>query len=505
MRIYYLLIILLLAAGCTDLDKLSTLQVESNEVAVAVPLVNTTLSVGDVVGEQDSIDNNVRIRIDGEGRVALIYQGDVVRRGLFDVFPPFPFFALPLVDTNSVAPIPFAADQRIDKAIFTGTNIIFGFTSSETEDIDVTVRVPQLSLAGEVFSQKYTVPHGGGTPTAFTSEPFALEDWTLQSDNNIIEIIYDARRSDGSRIALDEATVLFDIISFKYIEGYFGNDVFDISGSFIPVGVLDNWVSGGLSFEDPKVNVTTENSFGFPVRSIFNDMSIITTTGEKVTMESDIIDNNVDFGFPTIDEIGTVKSTDFSFTKENSNIVQLFEERVRRVVYDIDAGANPDNDDSILNHVNSDSYFLVSVDVELPLEGRVLALELQDTVSADLGQLADVDSAEFKIVINNGFSAELQLQAYVYDATNTLQDSLFNSAIVLPPAPINPSTLIAEDGQETITFAGYNTDKIGRLSNGDKILLNVKIDTGNASADPLWIYADYGVDLRIGAILITDL
>ena len=68
-------------------------------------------------------------------------------------------------------------------------------------------------------------------------------------------------------------------------------------------------------------------------------------------MASDIIDNNVDFNYPALDEIGEVKTTEFSFHRDNSNIVDLFKEKVKRVTYDIDAGANPDMDESITGFV----------------------------------------------------------------------------------------------------------------------------------------------------------
>ena len=119
------------------------------------------------------------------------------------------------------------------------------------------------------------------------------------------------------------------MVIFDYIEGYFGSEVFDIQGDFIAIGVLDNWVSGGLSFVDPKVRVFVENAFGFPVRSIFNKMQVVTTTGEMLDMESEIIDNNVDFAYPKLDEVGQIKITEFAFDKDNSNIVDLFKEKVQ--------------------------------------------------------------------------------------------------------------------------------------------------------------------------------
>jgi hypothetical protein len=350
-----------------------------------------------------------------------------------------------------------------------------------------------------------TVPYDGSIPVTFTSQLFSVQGWTLMSEENIITINYDARLSDGTRQIFKEAKLAFDLIVFDYVEGYFGSEVFDIKGDFIAIGVLDNWVSGGLSFVDPKVKVFVENAFGFPVRSIFKNMQVVTTTGEVLDMESDIIDNNVDFAYPSLNEPGVVKITEFSFDKDNSNIVELFKEKVRRVTYDIDAGANPDMDETITGFVNKDSYFLVSVDVELPLEGTVNNLILQDTLDLDLTDLEDVTSAQFKSVIANDFPADITLQSYFYDDNDVLIDSLFKERLLLPAAEINPSTGKAKTGEEVVTFEDFVAGRFDQLKNGKKVLMNIKINTAQASSEPLWIYNDYSIRFKLGAKLITKL
>ena len=415
------------------------------------------------------------------------------------------FFEVPLFDTSFTVPVPFAPDQRVDKAIFGTTNLIVTFVSEFEEDVDVTLTIPQLSKDGEVFKKNMTVPYVGAIPVEFTSELFSVEGWTLMSEENVITINYDARLSDGTRQKFTEAKMAFDVIVFDYVEGYFGSEVFDINGDFIAIGVLDNWISGGLSFVDPKVKVFVENAFGFPVRSIFNKMQVVTTTGEVLDMESDIIDNNVDFAYPNLDEPGVVKITEFSFDKDNSNIVDLFKEKVRRVTYDIDAGANPDMDETITGFVNKDSYFLVSVDVELPLEGTVNNLILQDTVDLDLSDLDDVTSAEFKTVIANDFPADITIQSYFYDDNDVLIDSLFKERLLLPAAEVNLNTGKTNPGLDVVTFEDFEAGRFDKLKNGKKVLMNVKINTEQASSGPLWIFNDYSIRFKLGAKLITKL
>ncbi len=499
----FFLLVVMFFSSCSDFSDLNNIERAEEDVELAVPLINTEFLISDFTGENGP--DNVSIKVDADDRVTLVYNGDVVRQSVSAIFPPVPFFGFVLEDTSFTQPVPFADDQRVDRAIFGNSNLNVSFTSQFEEDVDVKVTIPQLTKNGEIFEMNVTVPYEGTSPVKFTSDLVSVEGWTLVSEDTTITIKYDARLSDGSRQKFTEAFMAFDVVIFDYIEGYFGSEIFDIQGDFIAIGVLDNWISGGLSFEDPKVKIFVENAFGFPVRSIFKKMQVVTTTGEMLDMESDIIDNNVDFAYPALDEIGAVKITEFSFDRTNSNIVDLFKEKVRKVTYDIDAGANPDMDESIVGFVNKDSYFLVNVDVELPLEGTVNNLVLQDTVDLDLSDLEDVVSAEFKTVIANDFPADITLQSYFYDENDVLLDSLFKERLLLPAAQVDPASGIAVEGEEVVTFEEFVAGRFEKLKDGRKVLVNVKINTEQASSGPLWIYNDYGIQFKVGAKLKTKL
>lgn len=498
-----LLSLIMTMQSCSEYSDLSDVERAEEQIELAIPIVNTEFSISDFTGENGP--ENVSIRLDAQDRVTLVYKGEVVRQNVTAVFQPVPFFGIPLVDTSLTVPVPFASDQRVDRAIFGESNFNVSIVSQFEEDVDVQITIPQLSKNGSIFQTSFSVPYGGTSPVMHNSGLISVEDWTLESAESIITIIYDARLADGTRVKFNSIDMTFDVVVFDYIEGYFGSEVFDIKGDFIAIGVLNNWVSGGLLFADPKVKIFVENAFGFPVRSIFNTMQVVTTTGEMLNMESEIIDNNVDFAYPKLDEQGEVKITEFSFNKDNSNIVDLFKEKVTRVTYDIDAGANPDMDESIVGFVNEDSYFLVNVDVELPLEGTVNNLVLQDSIDMDLEELDDVTSAEFKTVIANDFPADITLQSYFFDENNTLLDSLFEERRLFPAAQVDPATGRAMSGEEEITFVNFEKERMDLLKRSKKVLVNVKINTGQASSGPLWIYNDYGIRFKVGAKLITEL
>lgn len=500
-----MMIITFFITNCSKVDQINSIDREEQEIEIALPLINTEFSINDLIN--DETESNVSLSVDGQNRVTLVYEGDVVRQDVTAVFPPIPFLPTPLLDTVYDVPVPFASDQRVDRAIFGATEMIFNFNSPFEEDVNVTVTIPQLTKDGEIFKEDFIVEYEGTSPVKFFSDSISILGWTLTDNEKKIRINYDARTADGERQKFTSSAILFFNVIFDYVEGYFGSEIFDINGDFVAIGVLDTWRSGGLAFEDPKVKVFVENSFGFPVRSIFNTMQVVTTTGEMLDMESDVIDNNVDFNYPRLDEMGEVKVTEFSFTKENSNIVDLFKEKVRRVTYDIDAGANPDMDETITGFLNEDSYFLVSVDVELPLDGSVNNLVLQDTIKVDLDidDLDDANSAEFKNVIVNNFPADITIQGYFYTEDGTLLDSLFQNRLFMPGAAVDASTGLSNGGKEVVTFENFDSAQLQKIKKTKKMLVSVKINTGQVSEDPIWILNSYEIQFKVGAKVKTSL
>lgn len=61
----------------------------------------------------------------------------------------------------------------------------------------------------------------------------------------------------------------------------------DISGDIINICVFNNWLRGGMDFEDPKIRIDVDNNLGFPVRSKFNKIRFNTFSGSEFDLERD--------------------------------------------------------------------------------------------------------------------------------------------------------------------------------------------------------------------------
>ncbi len=463
----------------------------------AIPLINTSARILDIA---DNTSTNATVKVDTDGRLTVFYTADTVRRVARDIFQPVEV-GLPIFINDSVAPIPLPVDNFPDswvlnRATLNNMGIRWFMTSNLNEEINVEITIPEVTKDGVAYTNSWTIPSTGGT---ITTEYDDLDGWEVQLQNNEMNVIYYATRPNGERILLDELIFQFDRLDFGYIEGFFGREENPIMGNVITVGAYSNWLSGGLWFEDPKVNIKVENAFGFPVQAQFNEVRFTTIDNNVWSMEGEFIDNGVQFDYPSLSEVGEVKSNEFVFTSDNSNIQQIFNEKVSEVFFDINAIGNPDDDPSIIGFMTEDSYYQVITDVEMPLLQYANNLKLTDTVDLNFEGYDQVNSAEFKLVMENDFPFDLDIQMYFEDS-GVVSDSLFENSYFLPAAEIGLDGEILSRGSET-ELIPFDTDRFNKIIGADKVFFIVKVVSLNNGTVPLWIYDDYALDLKLGAKL----
>ena len=117
-----MVIIAFFITNCSQVSDINSLDREEQELEIAIPLINTEFSVSDLIS--DDTENNVALSIDVQDQVTIVYKGDVVRQGLSAIFAPIEVVPAPLLDSINDIPVPFASDQRVDRAIFGNTTML---------------------------------------------------------------------------------------------------------------------------------------------------------------------------------------------------------------------------------------------------------------------------------------------------------------------------------------------------------------------------------------------
>jgi hypothetical protein len=491
----------LMLFSCLDLDKESDFGLGDSEYEVAVPLVNSKITVGRLAAESKG---NTGIRIDTDGKVTLVYNGEVLRKNSAAIFPPFPgVIPFPIVDTFTNVNLLPGDRYNIKKAVFEDTKINFYVESKDVkQDIKVKMRILELSKDGKKFEKDFEVKYNNVSPLKYQTEEISVDGWTIETKTNSMTFQYEAIATDGTKVVFDQAYMNFDLIKFSYIDGYLGYHDFLVDGSVINIGLFDSWLSGSFDFEDPKITLSVDNAFGLPVRSKVNKMELTSITGKTVNLQSPFVDNGIDFAYPIFSELGQIKTTNFDFNKNNSNIREIFNEKTKAISYNMSALVNPERDTTIKGFITGDSYFVVNVAAEIPLKGSINQVAISDTFDIDLGDLKNISTAEFKAITSNDFPADMRVQAFFIDSEGKRLDQLFDGdGIILSAAKLlsNDKTI---PGSEKIDYINFDKSRFENIRKGKKLAVFGYINTtGSEQKKALWIYDNYGIGLKLGAKL----
>lgn len=493
---FFVVMLMVLITGCLETTDINSLEPGGIDAEYAIPLIDSKIGIKDLIEDEDS---NASLIINPDGTVTAFYSGDITRQGAFEVFPPVlgiqPF---PLTDTFTTVEVPFEVNFRTQRAIYKGTALTLILASTFDQVVSVVFELPQVHRNNTTFKKTFVINPSANGRTEFVSEPWDLTDWEFIGDVKKIDVRYDARLPNGDRVKLSDGSVSVNFLYFSYLELYFDSRILDIQDEIIAVSLLDAWRSGGIEFDDPKIKLVVENSFGFPVRSKVNELNIIALSGQSIPLESVFVSEGINFGFPDLDHVGDVVTTEFVFDKNNSNLGVIFNQKSARIYYDIDAQAFPDSDPSQIGFIDEDSYFLISVAVELPLIGKVNDLVYYQETALDGHDFDDAKSAEIKLLLDNEFPVDLNLQMYFLDDNKNILDSLFHdSRLAIPSAVKGSNDQYQSVGQSTY-FIDLSESQMTNLQNTTSIGIETKIDSQEAN-EVIEIRAEYNMNIKMGA------
>jgi hypothetical protein len=484
--------------SCIDGDNLQPAL--NDQYSLAIPLIHSKLSVAKVA--QNS-PGNTSVFIAPDGKVTIIYKNNnVLTKNSAAIFPPFPGL-IPFVieDTVSSVVLPVSSGQIVRKAIFKDTKIYFYFESAEKSDITVKMRIPELTRNNVVFEREFKIINQNVLPVKWQTDQIALEGWEYKSQNNKLSFQYSAELSNGKKIKLDKALMYYNLINFTYVEGYLGYHSFPIDQNFIKVGLFNQWKSGTFDFENPKITLSVDNGFGIPVRSKVNKLELTSIFGKTVSLKSPFVTTGFDFGYPSLQEVGKLVSTQFEFNKNNSNIREVFNEKTQTISYDINALVNPDQNSALNGFITNESYFVVKIAVEVPLVGSVNQVVISDTVDLNLSEFDKVESAEFKAITSNDFPADIRVQAYFLDDGNKVIDQLFDGAGISLQAATLLATGITSQGKEKTDVFVFDQNRFAKIRNSRKMAITAHFNTtGSDQKKPLWIYDFYNIGVKLGVV-----
>jgi hypothetical protein len=462
----------------------------------AVPLIDTRKSVSNLV---NGFDKEAFLQIAPDGLLVLHYKGNFIAQSSLDVFANLRNLVYPLSDTITALPFQIPNGIDIDYVDAKKGTMTLGFRGIAGEVLAVTLRIPQMTKNGVPFTKTF----------ALTQLPYLhTEDFVgyhFEPANGSISIIYDARRaSNGQKVNISAlgngATAGIQIKDFEFslVKGYFGKSTFDSPRDTIEMDFIKNLNQGEIRFEDPKMILTLDNSFGIPVRAISSIAEVITVNGQKLALKSAITEG-VDINYPNINEIGKSKKTVFVLDKNNSNLVDIISSNPRAIDYDIDGITNPTENRSLRGFMTDSSFYKLQVEVDLPIHGSAKNFILSDTFAFDIKKYDKLTNASLKVLTENGLPVDIGLQGYFLGANGVIIDSFYSKTVplVLKGAPVDakglPTSIQKQESQIDLDAV-----KFKKIVPATKMITRLIISTTNNGTVPVKLMKTQDVRVQIG-------
>jgi len=407
----YLILLCLLMSCKPELLDINEVNVELSNPEFAIPLINTSISIQDAL---DEFDSEGFLDVDSDNFMTLYYTGEVGSLPGVDI-PELADFELPVIDT--LINFPFSiiqSDIDFDIADVTAGSLEISFTSDYTEDLTVIVTVANFSKNGLIVSEVIPVQFDN-TGTQNVVRTLDLSNSKFDLENDQIEISYSCRNSLNQHRALTDLKASFTGIKLDYLQGYVGEFDLSIPVDTVTFDLFSDVIGGNLIFENPSIEITLNNGFGVPMRMSANSMTVLNENNESMPFMTDL-DNGILLNFPNLNEVGETKTTTLLLDQTNSNLTDVISFNPKKLVYSLEASANPEQDSTFEGFVSSESLITASVEAKLPLWLRANNFVLEETVTFDFESLEEIEQAEFKLITENGLPIELNIQAYFLDS-----------------------------------------------------------------------------------------
>lgn len=504
---------LLLAIGglltaCQDFDDFESTEGANYDAEYALPLVSTHLSI------QDALENAGQLStlyIDEEGVIHFEYRGDVIAQNSDTLFgrinEALSGQPVPLFDNRIALPLKVGDGAEFDRLVIREGKLTWFFQNNHPEPVQVTLSMPDVYKDGEPLQLTGTAPgySGSGQLPLYTNIflPADLAGYVVAPPPGVdsIYVEYELIRQGLGADTLAVGALTLSDLFFSYMEGYFGTEEQAGGRDTIIIDFFDNWVMGDIYFADPKVTFRIENSFGIPTRSRVNLFNVLTVRGETLALEGELIDNGIDFSYPTLDQIGDVIVENYVFDKNNSNIDVILGAGPVAIDYDVDAITHPDGDTSQRGFLTDSSYYRVQVEVDLPIFGRSVDFLARDTFELALGELGEsVYKAEFKLVAQNELPLNVGLQGYFLDEQGNVLDSLFQDRQRIIKSASANAEGIATEIEETVTFIDFPEERFDRIRPMQSLIIVAAFTTANEGQQSVRLLAEQGVAIKLGAI-----
>ncbi|MBL4624106.1 MAG: hypothetical protein JKY42_03055 [Flavobacteriales bacterium] len=512
--------LIIFMAGCVkDSFNLNKLKKTTYNPTVAAPLVFTTLSLEQMLKQNESD----LIHVDQDGFIRLIYRSSLFSSTAEDlisipdqnynqtVLPGIGPITLPAGNTQTYSETQTmlfaAAPNQLDSIILKGGTLGIISTSGFDATLDIVMTIPGATIAGVPFSQTISIAPNSNTISSFSLAGYKFDLTNGGTTTNEFQVVFDLTLTGNGNVinTTDQLDIDLTISNMLFSKLFGVIDISNIAPQEDTVAItLFNAASGigDFTIVDPQVRLYTENSFGTTIEATFNKMEGINTiSGTTYDLStSGSLPSPWSITGPTYSQMGQTITDSLIIT--GTDVVDMINDQPKYFVYDIGA-STPAAASQIF--VLDTSKIKFDAEIELPMHGTIKNFTMIDTVGLDLG-LDNVVSLTLTTRIRNGFPLEFDITFYAleWDTINfvyNLTDSAYTGGNIL----IAESGVLDGNGRvtsklETETDIILDEFQTRNFANAGRMIIKAVASTTNNGTTNVKFYSDYELEFKIGAI-----
>lgn len=481
---------------------------------IAVPLVNSNLSMQDLLARTDTSD---LIIVDPSTQLlALNYTNDDLDFGLSDIYSPVDInFSTRIEFGSNVASttpgeelsisgniiIPVGLPIDLYAANFESLEIAVAANSSFSHEVEIAFSLNKLTQNQVAYSATLNTPALGSASDQkdFSNSELSFED---NGQPNKAALSFTLKvKTNGSPINQNDAIDL----DFSFNNLFIENIVFNPGtvGITIPedsvlLKVFRHAANFDIDFgfSDPQALINIYNGTELPYQFTINELSVLDVIKDEKT---DLLLNN----FPNPFDVPGGNSNSPSISKlvvdkTNSNIKDVLSPNEKLIRFGLGASTQAVNGQRYT--LSANDRIAIDLQAKIPLQGYLKDYVLSSDVEVDLSSLEDnIIDGGLRFHILNNFPAQVELMIYYEDEDGNDIGQLTQSPIVLLKAP-------AVDGIGKVTQATLSQGDINlteaefeALFSAAKLRLEATFaTTGADTQQEVGIFLDNHIDIQLG-------
>ena len=495
-RIIALIGIATLLFGCAK--DFENLEDPNWDPELAVAITHSRFEVKDVLND---FETGGYVGTNENGVIRVVYQGEIFSITAEDVMEvdniPFAFLS-----KNQEGTIPSFQGRRIETMTLKAGIMSYQVVDSRNEDIRITITIPIALKNGVPFSETFVVSPSGGSINksgTFDLSGYVFDFSTGGDGANYLSMKYDAELvNSGTVVDVDLIQGTFKGLQFQFLDGYLGDFELGSFSDSVSIDMFKNYIGGEVVISEPRIALNLYNSFGMPLQTSINDIEGSGSNG-NVALTGSPFNEPQELNIPDLTDVEPAL-TIVEFDGANSNLDDFISNSPAKVNFTVEGSANVNKDSSQYNWVRDTSKLTLDVDIEIPMVGRISGVHIKDEFAFDFSEFEDIESATFKLIIENRFPVAADIQLYYLDEFSNILDSLLpDEDRLFSPSIVDNEGFSISPTTETNYFE-MNAEKFDRVKDTRTVRMILVFQTSDEGQSIVRFHEDDYLDLKMGLI-----